>query len=201
MGDLLLKQKPPRMSQWQSLEMLSRRPWFPVQPQRSPRGRQQSFNFRPPEAIDYRYAGISNSPYSPGSFCQQNKSRDYCYLTPYYRNAMPPPPNPNRDRLLMVDPSRNKRAHMKKSELSACQCRSKSLDDVRPEIVEMSSEWEEDENGNKITSRRKHNNSNNNSSSNKYNNNKKYQNNRRSMDNLLIDTAYGVSSKRIGSWQ
>lgn len=186
------------MSQWQSMEMLSRRPWVPS------RGR-QSFNFRPHCEPVGRPQPFSLSSY--GNYGQINKSRDYCYLTPYYRNVMPPPPppqgpptNPNKDRLLMVDPSR-KKGSKKSLELSPCQCKSKSLDDVRMEVA---SDWEDDENGNKVISRRKKINMIN---SKLLSNNNKKMYNRRSMDNLLIDTnpqqghPYGVFSKHFGKLQ
>ncbi|XP_031347094.1 uncharacterized protein LOC116173615 [Photinus pyralis] len=191
MGDLLLKQRPPTVKHWQSLEMLSRRGWPPVHPQYLAHNR-QILSFKPP---DWRERGnyiLPHSTYNSSNYCQINKSRDYCYLAPYYRNAMPPPPNPNKDRLLMIDPTR-RRVTSRKAEVHPCQCRSRSLDDVRPEFVEMSSEWEEDENGNKIGRRHKN-------KSNYDKHSKKYRSNRRSMDNLLLDNydvAQNLQTKSI----
>lgn len=186
MGDLLLKQKPARISHWQSLEMLSRRPILPPYPPKSARLRQLG-NFRPPEYVDFRDYNPYAIPYNAG-INYQNKPRDYCYLTPYYRSAMPPPPISNNDRLLMVDPSR-RLSNVRIPEFSSCRCKSKSMDDVRQDI--QISDWEEDENGNHIANHKKN-------IDNRILN--KQRPNRRSMDNLLIDTGYGAP-RRIGSLQ
>ncbi|GJQ79536.1 hypothetical protein Trydic_g16383 [Trypoxylus dichotomus] len=163
--------------------MLARKAW----PQVHHRNTQPrpSYNFRPPEPITWRdtinYA-YANVGYSPGSMYQTgNKKKDHYYLAPYFRNAMPPPPNPNR--LLMVD-MRHK-SNLKKSEMTPCQCRSRSLEDVRTEVIEVGSEWEEDMNLH--LNKTKH---------------SKKPLNRRSMDNLLIDTSYpATATKRSVNYQ
>lgn len=184
MGDLVLKPKQPRISQWQSAEMLSRKPWYPSNFSRPIQPPRPTYNFRPPEPPSiWREVGpyAYHTPiYGPSAVLQPNKGKDYYFLAPYYRNAMPPPPNPNR--LLMVDPSRT-RNMMRKPEIIPCHCRSKSMEDVRSEVVEVT-DWEEDENGNRIEANR-----------NKLN--KFY--NRRSMENLLSDSE--PSPKRKGSFQ
>lgn len=65
---------------------------------------------------------------------------------------------------------------------SPCQCRSKSMEDVRTDVVEVNgNHWEDDINGNHVTR-----------TSDKFN---RYSN-RRSMENLLVDTGYSPNSKR-----
>lgn len=182
MGDMLLKQKPPRVTQWPSAEMLSRKPWYPTNLSRTTQ--RQTFNFHPVEPAVWRDSTYAyHSPrYSPGSaYYQPNKGKDYYFLAPYYRNAMPPPPNPNQ--LLMVDHARRK--HIRKIE-TICRCRSKSMEDVRSEIVEVT-DWDEDENGNKLD----------------YHSRDKIRKmyNRRSMEDLLSEKNYTSTSKRNGSYQ
>lgn len=182
MGDLVLKPKQPRLSQWQSAEMLSRKPWYPGNFNRAGHPPRPTYNYKPPEpASVWREVGpyAYHTPIYAPTILQPNKGKDYYFLAPYYRNAMPPPPNPNR--LLMVDHSRARNI-MRKPEVSPCHCRSKSMEDVRSEVFEVT-DWEEDENGNRVE--------NNNKFSKLYN--------RRSMENLLLDTA--PSPKRKGSFQ
>ena len=178
MGDLMLKQKPPRMPHWQSIDVLPRKPWpsgYTHQRINSPK----TFNFRPADPPPWR----EPSPYSyqaPFYNYQTNAKRDHHFFTPYYRNAMPPPPNPNR--LLMIDPAR-RRFDVRQNE-DPCHCRSRSMEDVRMDVV--TTEWEDDVNGNRIPLR--------NEKFNKYTN-------RRSMDNLLVDTNFSPPTKRAGRLQ
>jgi len=98
----------------------SHRPWPPIYRQQPARN---SFCFRPPEPPQLR-----------------EKGRDYYYLAPLYRNAMPPPPRPVEvpppRRLLLVDPQT-------RGCPPDCPClhRSRSLEDVRS----VASEWSDEE--------------------------------------------------------
>jgi hypothetical protein len=108
-----------------------RRPWPPLY--RHPHQNRPRFCFRPPdppaEWRDYNYT---------------NKGRDYYFMAPMYRNALPPPPPPRH--MLVLDPRLRRVSHNHVQ----CPClngsRSRSLDDVRSEV---NSEWEEagDSNG------------------------------------------------------
>lgn len=107
------------------------RPWPPVYRHQAPT--RTSFYFRPPEPppwIDY-----------PRMNGYREKSREYCYMAPFYRNAMPPPPQPVKlplpRRIMLVNPN-------SKNCYSDCPClhRSRSLEDVRSEV---NSEWSDDE--------------------------------------------------------
>lgn len=180
MGDLLLKQKPPRIQpHWQSNEMLYRKPFPPMyQHKIVPKA---TFNFRPSEP---RWREPSNYYQTPVMYNSPVKqTRDYHFMAPYYRNMMPPPPNPNR--LLMVDPRR--RISVKSSE-PPCQCRSKSMEDVRTDVVEVTADWQHDYNGNRVSPTK---------SADKFGR----FSNRRSMENLLVDTDFSPSSKRNGRFQ
>ena len=174
MGEMLLKQRtgPGGVRHWQSMEMLTRKPWPPVVHQRNTHPR-PSFAFRPPEAT-YAYPGCT-----PNQIYQNGKKRDHYFLAPYYRNAMPPPP-PNSSRLLMVDPRR--RANSRKPEFAPCRCRSRSMEDVRTVVVEVDDEWSGNVNGGRKVPNGK-------------------ANNRRSMENLLGEPRYCSPSKRIISYQ
>lgn len=172
MGDLLLKHKPPRQPQWQSTDMLSRKSFPPSYQNHRPNQR-ASFNYHPNEPARWREGTYYSSPV----YSFPPKSKDHYFLTPYYRNVMPPPPNPNR--LLMIDPRRKFSVN---GGPSPCQCRSKSMEDVRTDVVEVNgNHWEDDINGNHVTR-----------TSDKFN---RYSN-RRSMENLLVDTGYSPNSKR-----
>ncbi|KAJ9596336.1 hypothetical protein L9F63_012611 [Diploptera punctata] len=108
-----------------------RRPWPPLY--RHPLQHRPRFCFRPPdppaEWRDYNFT---------------NKGRDYYFMAPMYRNALPPPPPPLNypsRHMLLLDPRqrRTSQAHV------PCPCmqrnRSRSLEDVRSEA---NSDWEED---------------------------------------------------------
>lgn len=169
----------------------------------------------------YGYTSAStNSVHSASPGYQQPKGRDYYFLAPYYRNAMPPPPNmanvvpQKRDqRLLMVDPASRRRSNsssngsskkldVKVNGKALCHCsnkktvRSRSMDDVRSEMIEINSEWEPDENGN--NNMVANNNLLNNVKDKKLGRNNKCNNKflkdnvyaRRSVENLLVDTSY-----------
>lgn len=93
-----------------------------------------------------------------------NKGRDYYYLAPMYRNAMPPPGQPLpalqpsvaiSPRMMIMEQPRSRTKSSSngavRSSVPPCTCsvgRTRSLEDVRSEI----SEWEEynDENGNRV---------------------------------------------------
>lgn len=177
---MLLKQKPPRVSQWQSTEMLSRKPWYPTTYQRTTQ--RQSFNFRPM----MEHANLRDSTYgyhTPYHQSTINKGKDYYFLSPYYRNAMPPPPNPSQ--LLMVDHTR-RRSNFRRPQEVSCRCRSRSMEDVRTEVVEV--DWDEGVNVKKPID---------------YQNGNKFGRmyNRRSVEDLLADTHYKSPAKRVGSFQ
>jgi hypothetical protein len=181
MGDLMLKQKAPRMPHWQGVDVMARKPWPSAYPQRMNNSK-SSFKFRPADPPAWR----EPSPYSyqaPLYNYQTNSKREHYFLAPYYRNAMPPPPNPNR--LLMIDPTR-RRLSVKQSDESPCHCRSRSMEDVRTDVI--TSEWEDDVNGNRVPLPIR------NERFTKYSN-------RRSMDNLLVDTNYSPPMKRAGRLQ
>ncbi|XP_050301770.1 WD repeat-containing protein 47 isoform X5 [Anthonomus grandis grandis] len=159
MGDMLLKQKPPfNQQRWSSSDMLSSRGVFPpFYPQVNPK--RNSYPFRPPEPTFWR-----DMPrhFRPAGFSYPPKVRDYHLLPPFYRNVMPPPPNPNR--LVMVDPRR----WPKKETFSPppCHChngaknssgtnghapnpKSRSMEDMREFVVD----YENDYNGNMVAPR------------------------------------------------
>lgn len=180
MGDLMIKQKSQRLDHWQSMEVISRKPWSMIYPQKrlSPK---HSFNFRPPEPNVWR----EPSPYAyqaPLYNYPINNKPDHYYLAPYYRNAMPPPPNSSR--LLMVD---SKKKYNGKQVNDVCHCRSRSMEDVRAQVI--TNDWENDINGNKVVSFNK-----------KAHKFRRYFN-RRSMDNLLVDTNLSPKLKRAGRLQ
>ncbi|XP_017881854.1 uncharacterized protein LOC108625981 [Ceratina calcarata] len=160
MGDIRVLD--PRMDP--RLDMKQPRPWPPMY--RSHPARGPSFCYRPmpleamaqwmaPHMPDYNYVPARMSANS-------NKGRDYYYLAPLYRNAMPPPqamsplqvpPVAVSPRMMIMEPrSRTKSSggHCRSS-APPCTCsmgRTRSLEDVRSEI----SEWEDfhDENGNHL---------------------------------------------------
>lgn len=93
---------------------------------------------------------------------------------------MPPPPNPNR--LLMIDPCRRLSGVITGGvDPNHCQCKSKSMEDVRTDVEMVSKNWKNtnDINCNYVQSAAV-------LHSEKYS---KFSN-RRSMENLLIDTDY-----------
>lgn len=108
------------------------RPWPPIYRQHQNR---TSFCFRPQESPPWRdYAHASG---------YRDKGRDYYYLAPLYRNALPPPPQPIEipppRRLMLLNPQARNCP-------SECPClhRSRSLEDVRSDL---NSEWSEDDMG------------------------------------------------------
>lgn len=178
MSDAVLKSKQIRPPPWQSADMMSRKqPWYPVNFQRPVRPR-LAYHFRSAEPPIWR----EPSPYAfPSPIYGHGKTgKDYYFMAPFYRNAMPPPPNPNR--LLMIDPV-NGRCTTRKPEMVPCHCKSRSMEDVRTEVVEVSN-WGEDENGNRIETR----------SDRRYS--KPYN---KSMENLLGERS--PNAKRLGSFQ
>lgn len=175
---MMLKQKPPSRPppNWHYPDMMSRKPWN--HQKNSPKN---SFNLRQPE-VPWR----EGSPYSyqtPFYNYQTNNKRDHYFLAPYYRNVMPPPPNPNR--LLMIDPTR-RRFSMTHDDNAPCYCRSRSMEDVSADVL--ATEWEDDINGNRVPPPMR---------TEKFHN--KYSK-RRSMENLLVDTHF-VPPKRAGRLQ
>lgn len=181
MGDLLLKQKPRPNPQWQQIEY--RRPWPPMY--RAPFQKHQ-FNFHPAEPKNYRDHTFNFAP-NPNNIYQTNKSRDYYFLAPLYRNAMPPPPKPQSNRLIMMGNNNNKKRTKRITE-EVCHCRSRSMDDVRFDVVELSP----DENGNHVEMRNE-----------KNVKPKGFKSvfGQHSMEDLLADTMYTAGPKRIGSCQ
>lgn len=162
MGDIRVLD--PRMDP--RFDLKQSRPWPPMY-RSHPASRGPSFCYRPlpmdamtqwmtPHMADYNYVqarmGGSNT----------SKGRDYYYLTPLYRNAMPPPqamsplqvpPVAVSPRMMMMGPqSRTKSSGgLCRSTVPPCTCsvgRTRSLEDVRSEA----SEWEDyhDENGNHL---------------------------------------------------
>ncbi|KAL0279810.1 UNVERIFIED_CONTAM: hypothetical protein PYX00_001288 [Menopon gallinae] len=104
------------------------RPWPPVYRQQQAR---TGFCFRPQEPPPWRDYTRANG--------YREKGREYYYLAPLYRNALPPPPQPVEypppRRLMLLSPRSCPRE---------CPClhRSRSLEDVRSDL---NSEWSEDE--------------------------------------------------------
>lgn len=102
------------------------RPWPPIYRQQPNR---TSFCFRPQESPPWRDYGY------------REKGREYYYLAPLYRNALPPPPQPIEmpppRRLMLLNPQT-------RSCPSECPClhRSRSLEDVRSDL---NSEWSDDD--------------------------------------------------------
>lgn len=91
----------------------------------------------------------SKSTYSDFSAMSaySNKSRDYYFLSPSYRSAGAPTPSNHAD--LYLSRERQRQIRNPSATSPACPCsRSRSLEDVRTEVV---TEWEDDdENGNRI---------------------------------------------------
>lgn len=124
------------------------RPWPPLTRQAQP-----NFYFRPPDPIDvrnFKTASSKGSTYSDfsGMSAYSNKSRDYYFLSPSYRSAGAPTPSSHPDFYHGREKPRHLR-HPNPAPTAACPCsRSRSLEDVRTEVV---TEWEDDdENGNRI---------------------------------------------------
>ncbi|XP_051172147.1 WD repeat-containing protein 47 isoform X6 [Leptopilina boulardi] len=146
------------------------RPWPPLY--RSPASsRGPSFCYRPVpmETLTQWITPVPEYNYVPARMPSNscNKGRDYYYLTPLYRNAMPPPAQAMppmqisqmgmQPRLMLMERPRTRAKSSGgsggggKGSAPPCTCsvgRTRSLEDVRSEI----SEWEEyhDENGNRI---------------------------------------------------
>lgn len=181
MGDMLLKQKP----RWQQGQVdMHRRPWPPMF--RAPFQRVPPFNFRPVDQTTWREPfQYQTNGFSPA---QTNKSRDYYFLAPYYRNVMPPPPKLQKDRPLMVDTTR-RRTNKRTEDKASCHCKSRSMEDVRFDVVEVQPEWEQDENGNDVSKTKKA----------APFGLKPY--GQHSMENLLVDTGYTSPSKRAGRFK
>lgn len=147
------------------------RPWPPMYRSHpaAGTGRGPSFCYRPvpldamapqwipPHVAEYNYVPARMSAAS------SNKGRDYYYLAPLYRNAIPPPQPMSplqlssvavSPRMLMMDARGRTRssAALCRGNAPACTCssvgRTRSLEDVRSEA----SEWEDyqDENGNHL---------------------------------------------------
>lgn len=140
--------------------------------------------FRPSDYPKFRETGyyptpVFNHPPRPPA--------DHYFLAPYYRNAMPPPP-PHPNRLLMVD-TRRRLSVSTTNGHPPCKCRSRSMEDVRTDVVEMREDrWLKERNGTKSVS-----------PSVKGSAAEKFVSkfgDRRSMDNLLMD--YTPGRKRSG---
>lgn len=177
MGDMLLKHKRPL--QWQSTEMLARKPWPPVYPQRvSPR-----YNLHSPSEAhySYAYARYGNNNQSVGL----PKEPQY-FMAPYYRNVMPPPPSTNR---LFMDRTKRK-VQVYNPPCLPCRCKSKSLEDVRADIMEIERDYDDDFNGNRVLIRDRFGEK----------RRDKRNNNGRSVDNLTVDVSY-PSPRWVGSYQ
>lgn len=180
----MIKQRT-RGHQWQPpIDIHRNRPWPPMF--RTPFQRVPPFNFRPVEQPQWRepYAYQNGYTHLP----QTNKSRDYYFLAPYYRNVMPPPPKPQKERNPMMDARRRTNNKIRADEKAVCHCKSRSMEDVRFDVVEVTPEWENDENGNHVLPRSK-----------KFGLNKPY--GQHSMENLLMDTVYTPPSKRGGRFK
>lgn len=173
MGDIRVLD--PRMDPRFELSKQSR-PWppmyrsHPAAAAAAATGRGPSFCYRPvaldamapqwiaPHVADYNYVPARLSA------ANSNKGRDYYYLAPLYRNAMPPPQPMSplqlssvavSPRMMMMDARGRTRSSAAlcrgNGQAPACTCsvgRTRSLEDVRSEA----SEWEDnqDENGNHL---------------------------------------------------
>lgn len=136
------------------------RGWPPMY--RTPPSRGPSFCYRPvPVEPMPQWIPQHDYNYFPAPRMPQNKGRDYYYLTPLYRNAMPPPPiqipamGISPKMMVMQDGGVRGRTRGSSGQgrhsVPPCTCsvgRTRSLEDVRSEV----SEWEEynDENGNNL---------------------------------------------------
>lgn len=125
------------------------RPWPPLARQGHP-----NFYFRPPDPMDLRNFKTSSSKGSTysdfsGMSAYSNKSRDYYFLSPSYRSAGAPTSSNQADPYLGREIPRQIRHPNAAPTSTVCSCsRSRSLEDVRTDIV---TEWEDDdENGNRI---------------------------------------------------
>lgn len=126
------------------------RPWPPLSRQAQP-----NFYFRPPDPIDarnFKTSSSKGSTYSDfsGMSAYSNKSRDYYFLSPSYRSSgAPTPGTPGNHAELYTGRERPRQLRNPNPSPPACPCsRSRSLEDVRAEVV---TEWEDDdENGNRI---------------------------------------------------
>ncbi|XP_012537603.1 WD repeat-containing protein 47 isoform X5 [Monomorium pharaonis] len=161
MGDIRVLD--PRMDP--RFDLKQHRPWPPMYRN----NRAPSYCYRPvpldtlaqwitPHVPDYNYVPAPRIAANP------NKSRDYYYLAPLYRNAMPPPPQvmsplqvspvamPPPGMMMMERPrGRAKSSGGLTRSMPPCTCavgRTRSLEDVRSEM----SEWDDyhDENGNHL---------------------------------------------------
>ncbi|KAJ8974753.1 hypothetical protein NQ317_017023 [Molorchus minor] len=184
MGDTLLKQKPPRGPQWhQSAGMLPRKPFPPIyQNHRIPQ--RNSFSYHTNNPVRWREGG----GFYPLPRVQFPADEIEGSLLP--RAVLPErdAASPNPSRLLMVDPRKKLGAGGSRS---VCQCRSKSMEDVRTEVVEVANDrWRNDVNGNRVAA-----------SSVKNGDRLGRYLNRRSMENLLVDTRYSPPGSRTASKQ
>lgn len=177
MGDMLLKHKRP--TQWQSTEMLARKPWPPIYPQRvSPK-----YHLHPSEThYAYAYTRYNNNKNNQSGGII--KEPQY-FMAPYYRNVMPPPPSTNRP---FMDRTKRK-VQVHHPPCSPCRCKSKSLEDVRADVVEVRRDYDDDFNGNRVLGRDRFGEK-----------RRDKQSNGRSMDNLTVDVGYS-SPRWIGSYQ
>lgn len=71
------------------------------------------------------------------SYPPSKANGDHYFLAPYYRNVMPPPPNLNNSQKLLMIDSRRRYSISTGSGTATCHCRSKSMEDVRTEVVEI----------------------------------------------------------------
>ena len=128
-----------------SQKPIQQRPWPPIYRQHSSSSRNGYFfrHHESPQWLDYpRYGG---GGFGIGGY--REKGREYYYLAPLYRNAMPPPPQPTKSspprRIMLLNPHQGNNNVNKKC-YNECPCwhRSRSLEDVRSE---MNSEWSDDD--------------------------------------------------------
>lgn len=100
---------------------------------------------------NFKTSSSKGSTYSDfsGMSAYSNKSRDYYFLSPSYRPAVAPSLNNHADLYLGRERPRQTRHPNPAPASTVCPCsRSRSLEDVRTDIV---TEWEDDdENGNRI---------------------------------------------------
>ncbi|KAG5900348.1 hypothetical protein JTB14_033799 [Gonioctena quinquepunctata] len=194
MGDLLLKQKPPqihRLPQWQSNGMLfgpsnDSLPLHKASKNPIYRSKDLIYQYKDPLLSPNDYPRWRETAYYPTpvySFPPQAKTKDQYFLAPYYRNVMPPPPNSKKP---MVVDTRSRFGSNEKR--SPCHCRSKSMDDVRADVVEFTEEKKGkgsrvDVEGREVSHQMRK------EKFNKYND-------RRSIDNLLLEVSNAPSCTR-----
>lgn len=131
------------------------------------------------------------------SYPPSKQNGEHYFLAPYYRNVMPPPPNlHNSQRLLMVD-SRKRYSMSMGTSHSSCHCRSRSMEDVRTQVVEIREDrWPVGHHGKEVNGDLGH-----------LRGSGVVNDNRRSMDNLRsVDIGYSnsptlASKTRVGRLQ